>query len=100
MTGSSESSEFFQVRQNVIYERARFNRRNRLSGETDEQYIMVLYGLAEKCDYGEMKEEMIRDCIVVGIRDMALGKDADGLQVDSRDSQEDYRSEKSCPVSP
>ncbi len=31
---------FFQVRRNVIFERARFNQRNQLSGETMEQYIM------------------------------------------------------------
>ena len=33
---------FFQVRRNVIYERAKFNRSNQQSGETAEQYIMVL----------------------------------------------------------
>ena len=43
---------FFQVRKNVIYERARFNRRDQQSGETAEQYIMTLYDLAEHCDYG------------------------------------------------
>ena len=36
---------FFQVRRNVIFERARFNQ---LSGE---QYIMGLYKLAESCNY-------------------------------------------------
>jgi len=66
--------EFFQVRKNVIYERARFNRRNQLSGETAEEYIMVLYNLAENCDYGAMKTEMIRDRLVVGIRDHALSE--------------------------
>ena len=65
---------FFQVRKNVIYERARFNRRNQLSGETAEEYIMVLYNLAENCDYGAMKTEMIRDRLLVGIRDHALSE--------------------------
>ncbi len=36
---------FFQVRRDVIFERARFNQ---LSGE---QYIMELYKLAESCNY-------------------------------------------------
>ena len=71
---------FFQVRKNVIYERARFNRRNQQSGETAEQYIMTLYDLAEHCDYGALKEEMIRDRLVVGIRDSAL---SEKLQMDS-----------------
>ena len=38
---------FFKVRKNVIFERARFNRRNQLEGESAEQYIMELYKLAE-----------------------------------------------------
>ena len=71
---------FFQVRKNVIYERARFNRRNQQSGETAEQYIMVLYDLVEHCEYGELKDEMIRDRLVVGIRDTTL---SEKLQLES-----------------
>ena len=71
----------FNVRKNVIYERARFNRRSQQSGETAEQYIMSLYDLAEHCEYGDMKEEMIRDRLVVGIRDSAL---SEKLQLDSK----------------
>ena len=47
---------FFEVRKNMIYERARFNRRRQQSGETAEQFIMVLYDLAENCNYNDMKE--------------------------------------------
>ena len=72
---------FFQVRKNVIYERARFNRRNQQSGETAEEYIMALYKLVESCDYGDdIKEEMIRDRLVVGIRGSAL---SEKLQLDA-----------------
>ena len=35
---------------------------------------MALYKLAENCDYGDLKEEMIRDRLVVGIRDTALSE--------------------------
>ena len=70
---------FFKVRKNIIYERARFNRRNQQSGETAEQYIMALYDLAQHCDYGEMKDEMIRDRLVVGICDSSL---SEKLQLD------------------
>ena len=70
---------FFKVRRNVIFERARFNRRNQLEGETAEQYIMELYRLAESCNYGDLKDEMIRDRLVVGIRDAALSQQ---LQLD------------------
>ena len=63
---------YFKVRKNVIYERARFNRRSQLQGESAEQYIMKLYRLAETCEYRNFMEEMIRDRLVVGIADNAL----------------------------
>ena len=71
---------FFKIRRNVIFERARFNRRNQLGGESAEQYIMELHKLAENCDYGGMTTEMIRDRLVVGIRDAALSQ---RLQLDA-----------------
>ena len=63
---------FYQIRKNVIYERARFNRRVQQPDESVEQFITHLYHLAEHCEYGNLREEMIRDCIVVGIRDSTL----------------------------
>lgn len=67
-------NHFFKIRKNIIYECARFNHRNQLQGETAEQYIMALYALADNCEYGTMKEELIRDRLVVGILDDALSK--------------------------
>ena len=75
-----EFDAFFKIRRNVIYERARFNRRNQLPGETSEEYIMALYNLAANCEYGNLEEEMIRDRLVVGIRDSAL---SERLQMDA-----------------
>ena len=49
-------------------------------GEMAEQYIMALYDLIEFCEYGELKDEMLRDCLVVNIRDGAL---LEKLQLDS-----------------
>ena len=40
---------------------------------------MELYRLAESCDYGDLKDEMIRDRLVVGIRDVVLSRQ---LQLD------------------
>ena len=65
---------FFQVRKNVIFERAQFNRRSQLPDETSEQYITALYHLVENCAYGDLTEEMIRDRLVVGIRDKPLSE--------------------------
>ena len=65
-------NSFLEVRKNVIFESARFNRRNQLPDETAEQYIMALYNLTANCKYGAMEEDLIRDRLVVGIRDSAL----------------------------
>ena len=71
---------FFQVRKNVIFERARFNRRNQREGESVEEYITCLYNLVDNCQYGDLKAEMIRDRLVVGIRDSSL---SERLQMDA-----------------
>ena len=70
----------FRVRKNVIFERAKFNRRNQLVGKSVEQFITVLYSLIETCDYGDLKDEMLRDRLVVGIRDARL---SERLQLDA-----------------
>ena len=77
---TTKFDSFFNVRRNVIYERACFNRRDQLEGESTEQYIMCLYSLVETCEYGEFKEEMLRDRLVVGIRDAAMSQK---LQMDA-----------------
>ena len=69
---------FFNVRRNIIYERARFNRRDQLEGESAEQYITCLYSLVETCEYGKFKEEMLRDRLVVGMRCGDVTKAPDG----------------------
>ena len=71
---------FFRVRRNTIIERVRFNRRVQQEGEPVEQFIVSLYSLAENCAYGDLKEEMVRDRLVVGIRDAAL---SERLQMDA-----------------
>ena len=57
----SKFDSFFQVTKNVIFKRARFNHRIQQEGESAEQYIASLYNLAESCEYGTMKSELIRD---------------------------------------
>ena len=58
----------------MINERAKFNRRDQATSESAEQYITNLYRLVEMCEYGMLKEEMLRDRIVIGIRDLSLSK--------------------------
>ena len=70
----------YQVCRNVIFERARFNRRNQLPGESIEQHITVLYTLIETCQYGDLTDKLLRDRIVVGIRDNALSEPFSWIQ--------------------
>ncbi|XP_071101769.1 uncharacterized protein [Haliotis cracherodii] len=72
--------QYFSVRRNVIFERAKFNQRVQRDGEPVDSFITDLYSLAENCNYGALHDEMIRDRIVVGIRDLKL---SEKLQHDS-----------------
>ena len=72
--------QLFQMGKNIIIERARFNSRSQQNRESSEQYITALYRLAESCTYAALKEEMIRDHLVVGIRDKCL---SEKLQMDA-----------------
>jgi len=40
---------YFVKRRNIIYERAKFNRRKQETGEPVDSFITDLYGLAEHC---------------------------------------------------
>ena len=71
---------FFKVRKNTIFEWAKFNRRCQQEGETAEQFIAALFDLAENCDYGNLKDELIRNRLIVGIVDSSL---SERLQMDS-----------------
>ena len=72
--------QHFIKRRNVIYEWARFNQRRQEPGESVDTFITALYSLAEHCGYSELHDEMIRDRIVVGLRDAKL---SEKLQLDS-----------------
>lgn len=57
----------FVVRRNVTFERAKFNRGRQEDDKTVETFITALHALAEYCNYGTLKDEMIRDLIVVDL---------------------------------
>ena len=73
--------EFFKVRRNTVFERAKFNRRNQMQGESIEQYITALFNLRETCEFGDLADQLLRDRIIVGIRDTAL---AERLMLDAK----------------
>ena len=74
---------FFKVRHNVIFERARFNMRNQLPGEAAEKYIAELYRLADNCNFGNFRDELIRDRLVVGLESENVTAAADGPSINS-----------------
>ena len=43
-----------------------------VSTRGNSTFITVLYKLAEPCQYGQLRDEMIRDRIVVGLKDATL----------------------------
>ena len=78
----SKYDGFFRVRKNIIIERAKFNRHSQFLDEPAEQFIdepaeqfiASLYNLATDCNFGDLKDQLIRDRIVVGIRNQALSE--------------------------
>ena len=54
----------FKVRKNIVFERACFNQRKQESSESAELYITTIHQMADRCEYGAMKEELIRDGLV------------------------------------
>jgi hypothetical protein len=73
-TVKGKFEDHFVKRRNIIYERAKFNRRRQEQGEPVDKFITALYSLAEHCGYGTLHDEMIRDRIVVGIDNSALSE--------------------------
>ena len=60
---------YFDVRHNLIVQRALFNKRHQLAGESVDTFIQDLYRLAEDCEYGSLKDGLFRDRIAVGVVD-------------------------------
>ena len=73
----AELNNYFSARQNVVVERARFNKRVQRQPEAIDSFIQDLYKIAlrrlQLLD-GTLKEELIRDRIVVGVADDDLSE--------------------------
>ena len=65
-------NDYFAERRNIIVERPRFNKRSQKLGESVNTFIQDLYRLANNCDYSRLKDDLIRDRIVVGVLDDSL----------------------------
>lgn len=74
---------YFSPKKYIIFERARFFRRDQLVGETVEQYIRALNEIVSKCDFGDKRSEQMRDRIVVGILDKTVSREMQKMDVDT-----------------
>lgn len=59
---------------NEVYERYVLHRRHQEPGETFDTFVGDLRRLVKSCDYGTMEDSIVRDRIVLGIRDDATRK--------------------------
>ena len=75
---------YFIKKRNVIYELAKFNLRKQEDEEPVDNFVTSLYSLAQYCNFGDLHDEMIRDRLVVGLKDANL---SEKLQLDSELSQ-------------
>ena len=46
----------------VVYEWCRLNLRHQEEGELAASFISDVYALAKHCGYGDLRDELIRDC--------------------------------------
>ncbi|XP_067949927.1 uncharacterized protein [Watersipora subatra] len=65
---------YFEPVKNVIFERSVFNKMTQQPGQSLHQFIVKLQVQSENCDYGDMRDDLVRDRIVVGVRDIELRK--------------------------
>lgn len=65
-------SDYFEPVKNVIYERAVFNEMKQAQGQPIHAFIVAVQAQAKNCDYGVMCDQLVRDRIVVGVRDDKL----------------------------
>ncbi|XP_050503616.1 uncharacterized protein LOC126882684 [Diabrotica virgifera virgifera] len=71
----------FIPRRNIIFERFQFNSRVQLPGENIDSFIAAVHTLAANCNLGVLKEEFIRDRIVVGMLDK---KTSEKMQLEAK----------------
>ena len=66
--------DYCNPRKNTTYERHKPNTRNQADDESIDQYVTELQTLAATCEFGDLKDSLIRDRIVCGINSQAIKK--------------------------
>lgn len=75
-----EFDKFCNPKQNIVYERYKFNQRNQKSGENFDSFLADLKKLILTCDYGDEESSILRDRIVLGICDSVLQEKLLGIE--------------------
>ena len=60
--------KYFKPALNVMYERFIFNTCDQQSHETVDEYVNKLRGLSETCEFGTLRDSVIKDRIVLGTK--------------------------------
>ena len=68
-TVKAAMEQHFIGKHNVIFERVQLTMTCKHDGESAEAFITEVHKLAEHCSFGLLKDELVRDQIVVGIKD-------------------------------
>ena len=66
--------EYCIGQRNETFERYNFNMRAQQDGETVDAYVTSLKTLAKTCNFGQLQDDLLRDRIVIGIRDNNIRK--------------------------
>lgn len=64
--------EYFMPEKNVTYERHKFFLRHQREGEGIDNYATDLRDLSSSCDFGQLTDSLIKDQIVLGIKDNTI----------------------------
>ncbi|KAJ8358132.1 hypothetical protein AAFF_G00031380 [Aldrovandia affinis] len=67
-----ELEKYFKPAKNTIYERYVFGSCKQEEGESIDNFVTRLRERAATCDYGQLKDEMIRDKIVLGVANESI----------------------------
>ncbi|XP_077531088.1 uncharacterized protein LOC144143160 [Haemaphysalis longicornis] len=70
----------FVAAKNIVYESANFHRWKQEPGESVDKFVTALHELADRSEFAEFRERMIRDRFVVGLRD---AQQSEALQMDA-----------------
>ena len=62
----------FLPRVNVIFERHQFFTRNQEPGESVDRYITALRKLTQTCEFGEIRDSLVRDRFICGLSTVAV----------------------------